>query len=77
MLIPKLAFVPDKYCTIKTILFIIKSNIFNFDTQISFCSRKILYKFNIFEFWLPNHLFENAINVTLVGWRKGWRLKVK
>ncbi len=46
MLIPKLAFVPDKYCTIKTILFIIKINIFNVDTQISFCSRKILYHKN-------------------------------
>ncbi len=42
MLIPKLAFVPDKYCTIKTILSIIKSNIFIVDTQISFCSRQIL-----------------------------------
>ncbi len=46
MLIPKLVFVPEKYCTIKTILFIIKIYIFNFDTQISFCSRKILYHKN-------------------------------
>ncbi len=46
MLIPKLACASDKYCTIKTILFIIQINILNVDTQISFCSRQILYHKN-------------------------------